>query len=50
MFDFISDLWAYMKVRKKYWLAPLIVTLLVIGALLIFAEVSALTPLIYTIF
>jgi Family of unknown function (DUF5989) len=50
MLDFLRDLWDYMKQRKKYWLAPLIVTLLVLGALLAFAEVSSLAPLIYTIF
>jgi hypothetical protein len=50
MLDFFSDLWAYMKLRKKYWLAPLIVTLLILGALLAFAEASSLAPLIYTIF
>jgi hypothetical protein len=50
MLDFLRDLWAFLKLRKKYWLAPLIVTLLILGALLAFAEISALTPLIYTIF
>jgi Family of unknown function (DUF5989) len=50
MVDFFKDLWAYMKLRKKYWLAPLILTLLILGALLMFAEVSAIAPFIYTIF
>jgi hypothetical protein len=50
MLDFLCDLWAFMKLRKKFWLAPLIVTLLILGGLLVFAEFSALTPLIYTIF
>jgi hypothetical protein len=50
MFDFLRDLWAFMRLRKKFWLAPLIVTLLILGGLLVFAEFSALAPLIYTIF
>lgn len=50
MLDFLGDLWGFMKLRKKYWLAPLIITLLILGALLTFAEISSLAPLIYTIF
>lgn len=50
MWSFLSQLWNYMKVRKKFWLAPLIITLLLIGALLIFAQGSAVAPFIYTIF
>jgi hypothetical protein len=45
-----SELWAYMKVRKKWWLLPIIVMLALIGALLIFAQSSPLAPFIYTIF
>jgi hypothetical protein len=45
-----SELWAFMKVRKKWWLLPIIVVLLMVGALLIFAQGSALAPFIYTIF
>lgn len=45
-----SELWAFMKVRKKWWLLPIIVVLLVVGALLVFAQGSALAPFIYTIF
>jgi len=46
----IGELWAFMKVRKKWWLAPIVVMLLLVGALLVFAQGSALAPFIYTIF
>jgi Family of unknown function (DUF5989) len=45
-----SELWAFMRVRKKWWLLPIIVTMLLVGLLLIFAQGSALAPFIYTIF
>ena len=44
------ELWAYMKVRKKWWLLPIIVVLLLVGMLLVFAQGSVLAPFIYTIF
>lgn len=46
----ISELWAFMKVRKKFWLLPIIVVMVMVGALLVFAQGSALAPFIYTIF
>lgn len=46
----VGELWAYMRIRKKWWLLPIIVSLLFIGALLIWAQGSALAPFIYTIF
>ena len=46
----MSELWAFMKVRKKWWLMPVIIVMLAVGALLVFAEGSALAPFIYTIF
>ena len=46
----LGELWAFMKVRKKGWLLPIIVVLLAVGALLIFAQGSVLAPFIYTIF
>ena len=46
----VGELWAYMRVRKKWWLLPIIVSLLLIGALLVWAKGSALAPFIYTIF
>jgi hypothetical protein len=48
--EILVDLWGYMKVRKKYWLLPMIVTLLFIGAMIVFTSGSALAPFIYTIF
>jgi hypothetical protein len=48
--EFIRDLWDYLKVRKKYWLLPLILILLLIGFLIIFAGGSAVGPFIYTLF
>ncbi|GHC00850.1 DUF5989 family protein [Thermomonas carbonis] len=50
MFDLLSDLWAYMRTRRKFWLAPLIIVLILLGALLVFAQGSVLAPFIYTIF
>ena len=46
----IAELWAFMGARKKWWLLPVIVVMLVVGSLLIFAQGSALAPFIYTIF
>jgi hypothetical protein len=44
------ELWAYMKIRKKWWLLPMIVMLVLIGFLLVFAQGSALAPFIYSVF
>ena len=44
------ELWAFMRVRKKWWLLPIIVLMVVVGALLVFAQSSVLAPFIYTIF
>jgi hypothetical protein len=48
--SFLSELWAYMRVRKKFWLAPVLLMLLVFGGLIILAKGSAVAPFIYTIF
>jgi len=45
-----GTLWDFLKVRKKFWLAPIIILLLLLGALIIFTESSALAPFIYTLF
>ncbi|MCX6102509.1 MAG: DUF5989 family protein [Proteobacteria bacterium] len=50
MTDFIKDLWGFMKVRKKFWLAPILITLLTLGGLLVFAQGSVMAPFIYTLF
>ena len=46
----LGELWAFMRVRKKWWLLPLVVTMLLAGLLIAFAQGSALAPFIYTIF
>jgi len=46
----MSELWGFMKERKKWWLLPVILVMVVIGTLLVFAQGSALAPFIYTIF
>ena len=46
----IGEFWAFMKVRKKWWLLTLIVVMLLVGSLLVFAQGSVLAPFIYTIF
>ena len=46
----VSELWEFMKENKKYWLAPIIITLVLFGVLLVLAKSSALAPFIYTIF
>jgi hypothetical protein len=46
----LKELWAFMKVRKKWWLLPIILVMLMVGMLLVFAQGSALAPFIYTIF
>lgn len=48
--DFIKDLWAFLKVRKKFWLLPLIVILLLFGVLIVLTSGSAIAPFIYTLF
>jgi len=48
--DFLAELWAYMSARKKFWLLPLILVLLVFGGLLVLVQGSAIAPFIYTIF
>jgi hypothetical protein len=45
-----GELWAFMRVRRKWWLLPIMLVMLVVGALLVFAHGSALAPFIYTIF
>ena len=46
----IGELWEFMKARKKFWLLPIVVMMLLLGALLIFAQGSAIAPFIYTLF
>ena len=46
----VREFWLFMRERKKWWLLPIIVVMVLIGALLVFAQGSALAPFIYTIF
>lgn len=50
MFDLLQDLWGFMRERRKFWLMPIIVVLLVLGGLLVLAQGSAVAPFIYTLF
>jgi len=50
MLDLLKDLWGFMRERKKFWLAPIIIVLLLLGLLLVFAQGSAIAPFIYTLF
>ena len=49
-FELLNDLWDFLRVRKKYWLAPLILTIVLMGALIIFTQGSVVAPFIYSIF
>jgi len=46
----VKEFWDFLKVRKKFWLAPIILILLLMGLFMIFAESSAVAPLLYTLF
>lgn len=47
---FLSQLWKFMRVRKKLWLLPVIIVLLVMGTLIVLAQTTAVAPFIYTLF
>ncbi len=46
----LKEFWDFLKVRKRYWLAPILIILVLLGLLVIFAESSAVAPFIYTLF
>jgi|TARA_B100000768_G_scaffold176677_1_gene189766 hypothetical protein len=48
--DFLKEFWLYLKIRKKYWLIPILLFLVLFGGLLIVSEGSVIAPFIYTIF
>jgi hypothetical protein len=50
MGSFVKEMWAFLRVRKKLWLAPLIFVMVLLGALLIAAQGSVVAPFIYTLF
>ncbi len=50
MFDLLRDLWGFMRERKKFWLAPIISVMLLLGALIVFTQGSVVAPFVYTLF
>jgi hypothetical protein len=50
MLSFISELWSFLRTRKKYWLIPLVIAMFLLGLLLVTAKGSAAAPFIYTLF
>ncbi len=48
--EFMRDLWGFLRVRKKFWLLPMILVLLLFGALIVLTSGSAIAPFIYTLF
>jgi hypothetical protein len=48
--SFLIEVWAFLRKRKRYWLLPIVVGMLIFGALLVLAEGSAIAPFIYTLF
>ncbi|WP_426195245.1 DUF5989 family protein [Massilia sp. DWR3-1-1] len=50
MLGFIAELWDFMRSHKKFWLMPILIVMALFGALIVFAQGSALAPFIYTLF
>ena len=48
--SFLIELWSFMRVRKKYWLVPVVLIILLFGALIVLTQGSAVAPFIYTLF
>ena len=48
--SFLKELWAFLRVRKKLWLAPIIIVMVMLGGLLVLAQGSVVAPFIYTLF
>ena len=48
--ELMKDVWDFLKIRKKYWLAPLIITIILLGAIIIYTQGTIVAPFIYTIF
>lgn len=48
--DLVKDIWDFLKIRKKYWLAPLIITIVLMGTLIVLSQGSVVAPFIYSIF
>ena len=48
--DFLKEFWEFLKVRKKYWLLPILLVLVLFGGIIVLSQGSAVAPFIYTIF
>ena len=48
--SFLREIWAYMRTRKKYWLIPILLVMVILGGLIVLAQGSAVAPFIYTLF
>ena len=48
--EFLKELWSFLRIRKKLWLAPIIIVMLILGGLLIIAQGSVVAPFVYTLF
>lgn len=48
--NLLKELWDFMKIRKRYWLAPIFIVLILLSILIVFAQTSAVAPFIYTLF
>jgi hypothetical protein len=48
--EILKDLWSFMKERKKFWLAPMIIILIVLGVIIVLGGSSAIAPFVYTLF
>ena len=50
MLDILKEFWAFLKIRKKFWLLPIVLTLALLGGLIVLTQGSAVAPFIYTLF
>ena len=50
MLELLKDLWLFLRTRKKFWLAPIIIVMLLLGILIVLAQGSAVAPFVYTLF
>ena len=50
MIEFLTDLWAFMKERRKFWLLPILLVLVMLGTLMVLTQGSVVAPFIYTLF
>ena len=50
MMEFLKDLWDFMRERKKFWLAPIVLVMVLLGVLIVLSQGSAVAPFIYTLF